>query len=106
VFGYDPNNARDDVAVTIPQSLAMMNSPFINQQIKVQPGTMLFRLLDEVESDRNAVQELYLRVLSRRPNRQELNTSLTYIKQVANRRESFEDLLWALLNSAEFKTRK
>jgi len=106
VFGYDPNNSRGDVAITIPQSLAMMNSSFINEQIKVQPGTMLFRLLDEVASDRNAVQELYLRVLSRRPNRQELNTSLSYIKRVANRRESFEDLLWALLNSAEFKTRK
>jgi hypothetical protein len=106
VFGYDPNDPRGDVAVSIPQSLAMMNSPFINEQIQARQGTMLSRLLQEVQSDRAAVQELYLRVFSRRPNRKELNTSLAYIKQVANRGESFEDLLWALLNSAEFKTRR
>ena len=106
VFGYDPNDPRGDVAVSIPQSLAMMNSTFINEQIQARQGTMLYRLLQEVQSDRAAIQELYLRVLSRRPNRKELNTSLAYIKQVANRGESFEDLLWALLNSAEFKTRR
>ena len=106
VFGYDPNDPRGDVAISIPQSLAMMNSKFINEQIQAQQGTMLYRLLQEVQSDRAAVQELYLRVFSRRPNRNEIITSLAYIKQVANRRESFEDLLWALLNSAEFKTRR
>ncbi|HIA63755.1 MAG TPA: DUF1553 domain-containing protein [Planctomycetes bacterium] len=106
VFGYDPNDPRGDVTVSIPQSLAMMNSTFINEQIQARQGTMLSRLLQEVQSDRAAVQELYLRVFSRRPNRKELNTSLAYIKQVANRGESFEDLLWALLNSAEFKTRR
>jgi hypothetical protein len=106
VFGYDPNDPRGDVTVSIPQSLAMMNSTFINEQIQSRQGTMLYRLLQEVQSDRAAIQELYLRVLSRRPNRKELNTSLAYIKQVANRGESFEDLLWALLNSAEFKTRR
>ncbi len=106
VFGYDPNDPRGDVAVSIPQSLAMMNSKFINEQIQAKQGTMLYRLLQEVQADRAAVQELYLRVFSRRPNRNELNTSLAYIKQVANRGEAFEDLLWALLNSAEFKTRR
>ncbi|MDE0819401.1 MAG: DUF1553 domain-containing protein, partial [Pirellulaceae bacterium] len=106
IFGYDPNDPRGDVAISIPQSLAMMNSKFINEQLQARQGTMLYRLLQEVQSDRVAVQELYLRVFSRRPNRNELNTSLAYIKQVANRGESFEDLLWALLNSAEFKTRR
>jgi hypothetical protein len=106
IFGYDPNDPRGDVAISIPQSLAMMNSKFINEQLQARQGTMLYRLLQEVQSDRAAVQELYLRVFSRRPNRNELNTSLAYIKQVTNRGESFEDLLWALLNSAEFKTRR
>ncbi len=84
----------------------MMSSTIINEQIKARQGAMLYRLLQEVKSDRAAIQELYLRVLSRRHNRKEINTSLAYIKQVANRGESFEDLLWALLNSAEFKTRR
>ena len=106
IFGYDPNDPRGDVAASIPQSLAMMNSTFINEQIQARQGTMLYRLLQEVQSNRAAVQELYLRVYSRRPTRKELNTSLAYIQNVANRDESFEDLLWALLNSAEFKTRR
>ena len=104
-FGYDPNNLREEVSGTIPQALLMMNSQSLARQITARPGTMLGNLLSEVSSNRQAVQELYLKTLSRRPNRKELATNLQYIQQVGNRSEAFEDILWALINTSEFKTR-
>jgi len=104
-FGYDPNILREEVAGTIPQALLLMNSDAISRQVSVRPGTMLGNLLAEVASDRQAVQELYLKTLSRRPNRKELSTNLKFIQQVGNRNEAFEDILWALINTSEFKTR-
>ncbi len=106
VFGYDPNNLREEVSTSIPQALAMMNSTFINQQLNAAPNSVLGKLLREVPDNQQAVKELYLRVLARRPNRSELNTSLNYIRQVGDRSEAFADLIWALINTTEFKTRK
>ena len=104
-FGYDPNNLREEVSGSIPQALLLMNAPGLSRQITSRPGTMLGNLLNEVSSDRQAVQELYLKTLSRRPNRKELATNLKYIQQVGDRAEAFEDILWALINTSEFKTR-
>ncbi len=104
-FGYDPNNLREEISGTIPQALLMMNSQILARQITARPGSMLGNLLSEVDSDRQAIQELYLKTLSRRPNRKELATNQQYIQQVGNRAEAFEDILWALINSSEFKTR-
>ncbi|MBA63659.1 MAG: hypothetical protein CMJ76_14990 [Planctomycetaceae bacterium] len=104
-FGYDPNNLREEVAGTIPQALMLMNGDAIHRQITAQSGTMLGNLLLEVPNNRQAIQELYLKTLSRRPNRKELSTTLRYIQQVGNRSEAFEDILWALINISEFKTR-
>ena len=89
----------------MPQALLLMKAPGLSRQITSRPGTMLGNLLNEVSSDRQAVQELYLKTLSRRPNRKELATNLKYIQQVGNRAEAFEDILWALINTSEFKTR-
>ena len=104
-FGYDPNNLREEVSGTIPQALMLMNGDAIQRQITARPGTMLGNLLSEVSNNRQAVQELYLKTLSRRPNRKEMSTTLQYIQQVGNRIEAFEDILWALINTSEFKTR-
>jgi hypothetical protein len=106
IFGFDPSMRRDEVTGSIPQALAMMNSPFINQQINARRGQVLPRLLSEVTSDRQLVEELYLKVLSRQPTRQELRICLDYRKGIADRGEAFEDILWALLNHSEFIHRK
>ena len=104
-FGYDPNNIREEVAGTIPQALMLMNAEVIHRQITARSGTMLGNLLSEVSNDRQALQELYLKTLSRRPNRKELATNLQYIQQVDNRGEAIEDIFWAMINNSEFKTR-
>jgi hypothetical protein len=106
MFGFDPSTRRDEIGGSIPQALAMMNSPFINQQINAQRGQMLAPLLAEVNDDRQLVEELYIRVLSRQPTRQELRVCLDFRRGINSRSEAFEDILWALLNHAEFIHRK
>jgi hypothetical protein len=101
-FGYDPSERRDEVAHSIPQALAMMNSPTINQALRGTGRTMLARLLAEIKDDEALTQELYLRALGREPSQSELTTVLRYVKQVGNRTEAFEDVLWGLVNSTEF----
>ncbi|HVT29238.1 MAG TPA: DUF1549 domain-containing protein [Lacipirellulaceae bacterium] len=106
-FGYDPSDPRETVVSSIPQALAMMNSVRLNlAERAVGNATMLGRQLEKIDDNGALVEELYLRTLSREPTDIELKTSLTYCKETRNRSAAFEDLLWALLNSAEFSHRR
>ena len=106
VFGYDPSDSREDIAATIPQSLALMNSQQVNRYIKPKKNNLLYHLLQEIDDNESLVVELYLRCLSREPHDEELATALAYCKKIPKRKEVFEDLLWVLINSAEFQYRK
>jgi hypothetical protein len=101
-FGYDPSDRRDEIGNSIPQALSIMNSPIIASALRGTGNTMLARKLSAIKDDSALVQELFLRVLGREASQSELTTSLQFTKQVANRTEAFEDLLWSLVNSAEF----
>ena len=106
-FGYDPSDPRDDVTGSIPQALFLMNSPLLNLGIDARrPGSPLAGLLRNIDDDEALAVELYLRCLAREPTDGELKTCLEHVKEVNNRREGFEDVLWALVNSAEFLHRK
>ncbi|MBL9125322.1 MAG: DUF1549 domain-containing protein [Planctomycetaceae bacterium] len=108
VFGFDPSTPRDELAATIPQALLMMNQPGLNRALSAEgptgrrPGTMLARLLEETENDEDVVVDLYLRCFAREPKPNELKTCLDYVREVGNRTEAFEDVLWSLVNSTEF----
>ena len=101
-FGYDPSQRRDEIAGSIPQALAMMNDTRFNAAMRGTGRTMLARLLAEIKDDKGLVQELYLKTLAREPSQSELTTCLLFVKQVGNRTEAFEDILWGLVNSTEF----
>ncbi len=105
-FGFDPSLAREDLSATIPQSLALMNSSQVNRYVKPSKTSLLNRLLSEIKDDESLVVELYLRCLSREPHDEELAKALAYCEGAPKRREGFEDLLWALVNSAEFQYRR
>lgn len=107
VFGYDPSDPRESVVSSIPQALAMMNSPRLNLAIRaIGDETVLGRLLDEFEDDELLIDELYLRTLSREPTAGERETALKFCRQRNDRRAVFEDLFWTLLNSSEFSHRR
>ncbi len=106
IFGFDPSDSREDIAATIPQSLALMNSRQVNRYVKPSKTNLLNHLLYEIEDDESLIVELYLRCLSREPHDDELAKAMAYCEETRKRSEAFEDLLWALINSAEFQYRK
>lgn len=106
VFGYDPSEPRDEVGASIPQALVMMNSSLINQSISASRREALGAVLAKNASDQEAIVELYLNTLGRGPTDKETQKCLAYIRDVKNRNEAFEDILWSLINSTEFTYRK
>lgn len=105
-FGFDPSVDREAVSASIPQALAMMNTTRFNNAVRARRGTMLGQLTAEIDDDPALVDELYLRCLSREPTAEERDAALAYRESVDKRETAFEDLLWALVNSAEFAHRR
>jgi hypothetical protein len=107
-FGADPSLVASDAPRTMAQALWMMNNEQLQKQLTAAPGsgTMLAKLLDEVADNQAACEKLYARVLARKPTAEELRIAKEHIEGVGDRRAAFEDLLWGLVNSAEFTTRR
>jgi hypothetical protein len=86
------------------QRLYLLNSADV--QRKIQQGPRLQALLQAPGSPRQLVTNLYLAVLSRLPTEDELTTATAYGQAAGgNRRQAALDIVWALLNSAEFRFR-
>jgi hypothetical protein len=105
-FGVDPSAPNDEVQGTVPQALFLMNNPLLAQKINATGDTMLARWLSVYSDDEEVIRLVFKRVLARAPSNTELNTCREYIGQVGNRNEAFEDLLWSLVNSTEFITKR
>ncbi|MBT6483384.1 MAG: DUF1549 domain-containing protein [Planctomycetaceae bacterium] len=106
LFGFDPSTPQADITGSVPQALFLMNSPLINNGVRGQGNTRLGRILEKFNDNDDALSELYLLVLSREPSTRETKIAKEYLDEVGNRREAFEDLMWSLLNSSEFLSKR
>ncbi|WP_165073447.1 DUF1549 domain-containing protein [Paludisphaera rhizosphaerae] len=106
LFGVDPSAMPDEVLGTIPQALFLMNGPIVHNRTQARPGTPLGAILARSTNDRQVLNQLYMLVLSRLPNPQEVETCVQYITKSGNRNEAFEDVYWSLVNSTEFLSRR
>ena len=106
LFGFDPSTPQADIIGTVPQALFLMNQGMLNNATRAAGRTRLVTLLGQNKDDRDALSELYLLVLSREPSKTEVEVNQAYIQSVGNRSEAFEDILWGLLNSSEFITKR
>ena len=61
------------------------------------------KLLAAGKTDEEILSELYLTALCREPTQAERAHAAKFLKSIGDRRECFEDLLWVLLNSKQFK---
>jgi hypothetical protein len=84
---------------TASQELHLLNSSHIRQKIEQSPK--IRELLQARRKPLETIDELYLTILSRYPTAEELRTFREYAQPVKGRRPMM-DLVWALLNSAEF----
>jgi hypothetical protein len=107
-FGTDPSLRPVDGPRTIAQALWMMNNDQLHGEIDATPGsgTMLARLLDSEPDDARACEQLFMRVLARAATEREVEIAREQVAKLGDRRAAFEDLLWALVNSAEFTARR
>ena len=65
-------------------------------------GGVIDRLIGGGDSDREIIEELYLRALVRFPGEEEREQLEAMVGRHPSRRQALEDLLWGLLNSPEF----
>lgn len=106
LFGADPSTPKDEVTGNIPQSLLMMNSRRFRGGMSAKGETRLGTILHENKDDAGALNQLYLLVLAREPSAREQDICQQYIAEVKARPEAYEDLMWTLLNSSEFLSRR
>jgi hypothetical protein len=107
-FGNDPSVCPEEISRTMGQAMLLMNNAQVQAQINADPasGTLLSKLLKAETDDRAVVQRMYQQVLARQPTESEVRIALEHVTSVGRRGEAFEDLLWSLVNSAEFTTKR
>jgi len=106
LFGYDPSTSQDDLTGNVPQALFMMNSRMINGLIHGEGKTRLSHILKEYSENKDAVREVYVLTLAREPSQKEETICLNYVNDAGSRREGFEDVMWSLMNSSEFLSKR
>jgi Protein of unknown function (DUF1549)/Protein of unknown function (DUF1553) len=87
---------------SIAQVLHLLNSDFVQDRLRRDDGTIA-RLCRDQPADGRAVEELWLTFLGRPPRFPEVTRATDHLKKSKSRREGFEDLAWALLNTKEFQ---
>jgi hypothetical protein len=73
----------------------------VNDRIK--QGRVVAKMIQEKKSDRDIVEDLFLRVFGRMPiDKEWANVQQAIAEDSGARQNVLEDLFWALLNSKEF----
>ena len=85
----------------IRQALHLINGPALNTKISAAGGR-LQRLLTRNATAEDIAEEFYLAALSRPPSEEEKKFWLSQISESEGARTTFEDLIWALLNTRQF----
>jgi hypothetical protein len=86
------------------QALHLMNSRELQTKMASdEPGAVIQALVKSDRPPEEIVKQLYLRCYSRPPTAEELKiATAAFTGEGATKRSATEDVLWALLNSAEF----
>ncbi|MBI3680503.1 MAG: DUF1553 domain-containing protein [Acidobacteria bacterium] len=88
-------------APTLNQVLHMVGGDTVHRKV-TDGGGFLAEAVGRFSNDRELIDELYLRALSRFPDEEERAVALNTARKARNRRQGMEDVFWALLNSKEF----
>lgn len=101
-FSSPPSN-RVDYLSGIPQALTLMNGPLIHSVTGDRTSGVLQTLDAPFFTDDQRIEVLFMATLSRPPTIDELEMLRGMIAGHGDqKREALSDLLWALVNSAEF----
>ena len=87
----------------LSQSLHLLNSNDVQNRVQQGDGIVATLAADETRSVRDSIRDLYLLAYSRPPTDEEEAFVNGFIEPAENKRQAFEDLVWALINSKEFQ---
>lgn len=99
---------------SLAQSLHLLNSKDIQAKVSDEKARAAALAADSARSDDEKVRELYRWAFSRDPKPEELQTAKSHLEKGMNkssdekgdavngRRQAYEDIVWALLNTKEF----
>ena len=97
----DPPNERDEKS-SVVQALHMMNSDNLQGKLSDKNGWVA-KLAQSNKTNLQIIEELYLATFSRYPSQEERDISASVLPEDGKDRQvPLEDLLWALINTAEF----
>ena len=100
-----PPGQRTDYHAGIPQALTLMHGTLVHSATDLTSSGLLKSISAPFFTDQQRVETLFLSTLSRFPAKSEQQTMLAHLKEAGNaeeRSQAFGNILWALLNSAEF----
>lgn len=86
----------------LAQSLHLLNSTDIQSKLSAAGGRIDEIAKDTETSDAEHITELYYWSFARPPREGELKFVLSYLEKKPNRKQAYEDVLWALFNTKEF----
>lgn len=101
-FGETDREDPPSDGTSMVQAASLMNHELVLERVKIQEGGRLHRLLrsEPSRSNEEIVEELFLATVSRLPSEQEMRMSKSLLERL--RDQGAEDLMWALLNRADF----
>jgi hypothetical protein len=111
----DENSEEDAFEGSLAQTLVMMNGDLIRQATAPRPGTVLQQILARDASEEEQLRLISLATLSRYPTADETTALRKLLRQQVQSRprdvapqvamqEGLRDLMWAYLNSTEFRS--
>ncbi|MBX3439428.1 MAG: DUF1553 domain-containing protein [Planctomycetaceae bacterium] len=102
---FPDHDIGDDPSTSVAQALALMNGGFVDQAVTPETSRLLGRLTSNTElSTSERIDELYLSTVSRHASPDEMARLEQYITaDEADQGRALGDILWMLLNTAEFR---
>ena len=108
-FGQSDREVIDNgnLEPSIPQVLSMMNG-ILEKNVCRDPASVLMQQAVKAGSSKECVETVFLTMLSRKPNRKELQAWRPDFDAAVNQRrqsamvDTFSDLIWTIANSNEF----
>jgi hypothetical protein len=100
-----PTQGATEFEAGIPQALTLMNGRLVREATDLANSDILVALDAPFFNDEERVETLFLSTLSRLPSSDERGKFAAHAQKAASagqRRKGLSDILWALLNSAEF----
>ena len=102
-FEFNPSIPQRDLEGSIQQALLLMNQPQI--QNRLAKGELKLQLV-AIQSNPALIEAAFLGILARKPTAAETARYTKFMTSTADRSASIDDLLWVLVNSAEFVTKR